>query len=67
MNLGVGEDLADGDKRTDGLLTDDSLIRLGQLLKQVEVESLVGVKLPDLTELLGNGEKNLVVFLVCES
>lgn len=66
MNLSVGELLADGDEGADGLLTNDGLVRLGQLLEQVEVEGLVGVKFPDLTEFLSNSEKYLIILLVSE-
>jgi len=49
------------------LLTNNSLVNLGELLEEAEEDSLVWVEFPDLSELFCDSEENLVVFFLDKS
>lgn len=64
LDLFVAEGLTDGNKGSGSLITDNSLVSLGQLLEERQESGLVGHEREDCAELLGDGEKDLVVLTV---
>ena len=46
------------------MLTNNSLVDLGELLEDTEEDSLVGIELPYFSELLCDSKEHLVVFFL---